>query len=225
MKTLAAMTEARAHKLLQGLYVITDTTQVTSEQLLQNMHKALQGGARLIQYRDKSADPTKRVREATQLKSLCQQYHALLIVNDDVELAAFCKADGVHLGRDDTHLRTAREQLGKHIVIGLSCYDSFERAVDAQKQGADYIAFGSFYPSPTKPGATRADIQLITQAKQNLHIPICVIGGITTENAPPLLAAGADMLAVISAIFQSADIQKTAADFARLFFNKNPWQQ
>lgn len=213
------MTSALEPKLLRGLYAITETSNLSSTLLIQQVQSALQGGAKLIQYRDKSGNSAKRLKEVLQLKMLCQQHSARLIVNDDLELATLCKADGLHLGQTDTPLQQARERLGSNIIIGLSCYNDFQRALHAQKQGADYIAFGSFYPSLTKPGAIKADIQLIKRAKQELQIAVCAIGGITLENAPPLLEAGADILAVISAVFQANNIQQTAQHFSDLFSN------
>lgn len=213
------MTSALEPKLLRGLYAITETANLSSTLLIQQVQSALQGGAKLIQYRDKSENSAKRLKEGLQLKKLCQQFNALLIINDDLELAILCKADGLHLGRTDTPLQQARERLGPNIIIGLSCYNDFQRASQAQEQGADYIAFGSVYPSPTKPDAVKTDIHLIKRAKQTLKIAVCAIGGITLENAPPLLEAGADMLAVISAVFQANNIQQTAQHFSDLFLD------
>ncbi|MGH8274557.1 MAG: thiamine phosphate synthase [Gammaproteobacteria bacterium] len=183
---------------LKGLYVLTDER--LGDGLMEAVAATLEGGARLIQYRDKSIDAARREHEARRLRTLTRKYKALLIVNDDPELAAAVEADGVHLGRDDPDVATARALLGVEAVIGISCYDSLDFARDAVAAGADYIAFGSVYPSPTKPDAVRAPLDLLTRAKRELGVPICAIGGITPENAVPVLAAGADMLAVVSAV-------------------------
>ncbi len=196
---------------LKGLYVLTD--EHLGERLETAVAAALAGGARLVQYRDKSTDDARRKTEARMLRELTRRYDALLIVNDDPELAAAIAADGVHLGRDDPGIAEARRLLGVDAVIGVSSYDSLQRARDAVAAGADYVAFGSVYPSPTKPDAARAPLELLTAAKRELAVPICAIGGITPDNAAPVLAAGADMLAVISAIFSAPDIEQATREF------------
>lgn len=197
-----------------GLYVITDGS--TGEILLSKVEQALRGGAAIVQYRDKTTDQARREQEAAALRSLCQQHHALFIINDDVALAKAVQADGVHVGRDDSALSTAREALGKAAIIGVSCYNQLELALNAAERGADYIAFGSFFPSPTKPNAPRATLELLHQARQQLALPICAIGGITLENAPDLLANGADMLAVITDVFNNPAIEHQAARYQAL---------
>lgn len=199
---------------LNGLYVITDGS--TGDTLLSKVEQALRGGAAIVQYRDKTTDQARREQEAAALRSLCQQHHALFIINDDVALAKAVQADGVHVGRDDSALSTAREALGKAAIIGVSCYNQLELALNAAEQGADYIAFGSFFPSPTKPNAPRATLALLHQARQQLALPICAIGGITLENAPDLLANGADMLAVITDVFNNPAIEHQAARYQAL---------
>ena len=178
---------------------------------------ALLGGARLIQYRDKSNETEKRLHQATVLKRLCEQTSSLLIINDDIELAHTVQAHGVHLGKDDVSIDKARQQLGPDAVIGVSCYDQLDLALAAEKIGANYIAFGAFFPSPTKPDAQAASLGLLKAAKQQLHIPVCCIGGITTDNASTLVERGADMTAVITDLFSSKDIQKTASQISHLF--------
>lgn len=197
-----------------GLYVITDGS--TGDTLLSKVEQALRGGAAIVQYRDKTTDQARREQEAAALRSLCQQHHALFIINDDVALAKAVQADGVHVGRDDSALSAAREALGKAAIIGVSCYNQLELALSAAEQGADYIAFGSFFSSPTKPNAPRATLELLRQARQQLTLPICVIGGITLENAPDLLANGADMLAVITDVFNNPAIAHQAARYQAL---------
>ena len=201
---------------LSGLYAITDRA-LMQDALLRQAEQALLGGAQLIQYRDKTVNSDRRHQEATALRQLCQHHQALFIINDDIELALAVDADGVHIGQKDTTLALARQQLGNEKIIGISCNNRFELAQQAQAGGADYIAFGRFYPSATKPDAPQAAISLLQQARQQLAVPVVAIGGITLENAPSLLEAGADMLAVIQGLFNQPDIQHTAAAFAKLF--------
>lgn len=201
--------------MLHGLYVITDGT--TGDTLFSKVEQALRGGAAIVQYRDKTADTLRREQEARALQTLCRGYNALFIVNDDVELAKTVQADGVHVGKDDAALASARVHLGNSAIIGVSCYNRLEVAVQAAQQGADYIAFGSFFLSPTKPHAPRATLELLREARQQLGVPICAIGGITLDNASALLANGTDMLAVITDIFNAPDIVRQAARFHALF--------
>ncbi|HBH35155.1 MAG TPA: thiamine phosphate synthase [Gammaproteobacteria bacterium] len=198
---------------LSGLYAIT----TPSENLPQQVEAAIAGGARVIQYRDKSSDQSLRLEQAWQLSMICRAARIHFIINDDIELAARVSAAGVHLGRDDVALKNARRDLGDDAIIGLSCYNDFDLALQAQQQGADYIAFGSFFASPTKPLAARADCSLLQRAKQELQIPVVAIGGITPDNGPLLIEAGADMLAVISALFAQADVEQASRSFAQLF--------
>ncbi|OZA14209.1 MAG: thiamine-phosphate diphosphorylase [Hydrogenophilales bacterium 17-62-8] len=199
-----------------GIYAITLETADTA-QLLTQVEAALAGGVAAVQYRDKSADVARRHAQASELVALCHQFGVPLIVNDDLRLADLCEADGVHLGRDDGTLREARIILGKNRLIGASCYQSLELAQAAQAAGADYVAFGSFFPSPTKPAAGRADAALLRKAAPVIHIPIVAIGGITLANAPQLLDAGADSLAVLSALFDAPDIRASAHGLNQLF--------
>lgn len=178
---------------------------------------ALRGGARVVQYRDKSARTEDRLREARRLLEMCRQAGALFLVNDDVELCAAVAADGVHLGEDDAGVADARARLGAQCLIGASCYNDLERARAAADAGADYVAFGSVYPSPTKPLARRADLDLLRRARRELDIPICAIGGITPENAAPVLAAGADMIAVVQGISEAPDPEAAARSLQSLF--------
>lgn len=202
---------------LRGLYAVTDRELARDRPLPAMVRDALAGGARLVQYRDKTTDHERRLAEARSLVALCRAAGALLIVNDDVELAVACNADGVHVGRDDAAVAAARERLGTDRLIGVSCYDRYDLAVAAQKAGADYVAFGSLFPSGTKPGAVRADASLLERARRELDLPVVAIGGITPENGGALVRAGADMLAVITAVFGAADVRTAAAALARLF--------
>lgn len=205
---------------LWGLYVITDTVRTQRTALVQAVGAAIAGGARIVQYRDKSCDAERRLAEASALRALTLAHNVLFLINDDVALAQAVGADGVHLGREDGAIADARVTLGAAAIIGASCYNDFALAEQAARAGADYVAFGAFYPSKTKPHAVPATPALLARARSALHLPLCAIGGITPENAPPLLAAGADMLAVISAVFAAPDIPKAAHAFAALMPDK-----
>lgn len=202
---------------LRGLYAITDSLLTPGGQLLAAVESAIRGGARLVQYRDKSPDRPSRERQARALLQLCHQHDVPLIINDDVELAIVIGADGVHLGHQDMALDEARVRLGPRAVIGISCHDSLEQAVRAVHAGADYVAFGSFFYSPSKPGAVRAPLSLLESARHTLNVPLCAIGGITPDNGAALVKAGAHMLAVISGVFAQPDIEAAARKYARLF--------
>lgn len=205
---------------INGLYAITpDTSDLDS--LLIHVQACLSGGARVVQYRNKTPD-APHLKMATALTSLCKQHGVPLIVNDAVELALAAGADGVHIGREDGDLTWARQQLGADSIIGVSCYGNLQSALDAQQAGADYVAFGSMFASPTKPHAPHAPLALLTKAAAQLHIPIVAIGGITLQNAEEAIAAGADAIAVISAIFDAADIKLAAHNFSNLFKTTQP---
>jgi thiamine-phosphate pyrophosphorylase len=197
----------------QGLYVITDGPR---PDLLGVVAQALAGGTRLLQYRDKTADHERRLTEARAIRALCAARQIPLIINDDVELARTVGAAGVHLGEDDVDVAAARVVLGENAIVGVSCYDSLERAQRLAADGADYIAFGAFFPSPTKPHARRASFELLRQTAA-LGVPRVAIGGITPDNGGSLIDAGADYLAVISAVFGDPDVRGAAARFAQLF--------
>lgn len=201
---------------LRGLYAVTPDGGETG-QLLAQVESALNGGCRIVQYRDKLSVPAERVRRARALRDLTRRFAASFLINDDLALAMLVDADGVHLGREDGHLVAARAILGPGKVLGASCYADFAAAEAAQRAGADYVAFGAVYPSPTKPQAATAPADLFSSAKAQLHVPCCAIGGITLANAPPLIAAGADMLAVISDLFGAPEIAGRAAAYQQLF--------
>ncbi|MCG6117071.1 MAG: thiamine phosphate synthase [Aquimonas sp.] len=188
---------------LRGVYLITPNTRDTTR-LLDQSEAALAAGLALLQYRSKSPDQDLRRYQAEALLQACRRHHVPLIINDDVPLALAIGAAGVHLGSKDGSLSEARHRLGSHAVLGASCYASIENAHEAKAQGASYVAFGTFGPSPTKPAAARADPLLLTEAAQ-LGLPRVAIGGITPAQAPALVAAGADLLAVISHVYESAD--------------------
>lgn len=202
---------------LHGLYAVTDARLTPEEKILPAVAAAIRGGARLVQYRDKSADPVRREHQAQALLRLCREHGLPLIINDDAELAARIGADGVHLGRDDAPLEEARVALGPRGIIGVSCYASLERAVAAAHAGADYVAFGSFFASPTKPEAVPATLGLLQDAHHELNVPVCAIGGITADNGGALVRAGADMLAVVSGLFAATDIEAAARNYTQLF--------
>lgn len=205
---------------LRGLYAITDAALCARLGLVESVARALAGGVRAVQYRDKGGDRDRRLAEAAALVSLCRTAGAYFIVNDDVELALAVDADGVHVGRDDEGIAAARALLGPDRLVGASCYDQLGLARAAVAAGADYVAFGSFFPSPTKPNAARADLPLLQRARRELAVPQVAIGGITPENGASLIAAGADMLAAIGAVFGASDPRTAAAAFARLFEHK-----
>ena len=195
-----------------GLYAISDGPR---RDLVDACGAALAGGASLLQYRDKSADRARRRDEATRLAQICAAHGKPLIINDDVALAAAVGA-GVHLGEHDTDIAAARATLGPDAIIGVSCYNDLERARAAAEAGADYLAFGAFFPSQTKPQARRADASLLVAARA-FGLPLVAIGGITADNAPQLIAAGADFVAVVSDVFGAADIEAAARRYLSLF--------
>ena len=202
-----------------GLYAITPETADTAR-LLTQVEAALAGGAAAVQYRDKSGDVARRHEQASELLTLCQGFGVPLIINDDLRLADLCGADGVHLGRDDGSVAKARVILGPDKFIGASCYQSLDLALATQAEGANYIAFGSFYPSVSKPQALRAETALLYAARSVIHVPIVAIGGITPANALALLDAGADSLAVLSALFDAPDSREAAHAFNQLFVSE-----
>ncbi|MCU0935768.1 MAG: thiamine phosphate synthase [Gammaproteobacteria bacterium] len=204
-------------RLQRGLYAVTDGLDRPIEALIALVELAVLGGAVVVQYRDKSGDAARRAREAGALRELCRAHGVPLLVNDDVELARSVGADGVHLGRDDLPLADARARLGPAAVIGASCYADPARAIAAEAAGADYVAFGRFFPSRTKPLATPASVAMLAAVRPRLRVPVVAIGGITPENAPALIAAGADLLAVVQGVFGDPDPHAAATRFATLF--------
>jgi thiamine-phosphate pyrophosphorylase len=203
--------------LSRGLYAITDERPGAPRQLPVCVSEAIAGGASVIQYRNKQGDAQQRRQAAGALLQLCQQHHVPLIINDDVALAASVNADGVHLGKTDASVAQARQQLGPQAIIGVSCYNSLERAMRAAQAGADYVAFGRFFSSHSKPDAPPAEAALLRQARRQLQLPIVAIGGITPENGRALVAAGADLLAAIHGVFGQPDIEAAASAYAALF--------
>lgn len=204
---------------LRGLYVITDPVLTPSAQLQAKVAAALAGGARIVQYRDKSQDTARRLREASMLKALCEAHGALLIINDDAPLALACDADGVHVGQEDTPVTDARRLLGPGRIVGATCHGDPALAQAAIAAGADYVAFGRFFASGTKPGARPAQLDVIAPHLPRLPVPSVAIGGITLDTAAPLVAAGFSMLAVIGDVFSrdSSQIEVHCRAYARLF--------
>jgi thiamine-phosphate pyrophosphorylase len=205
--------------LLRGLYAITDSQLLADGKLLPYVEAALKGGAQLLQYRDKSSDTRRRLNEAQALQALCTQYGATLIINDDLELAARLGV-GLHLGQSDGSLATARQRLGPQAIIGATCHAQLELAAEAAANGANYLAFGRFFNSQTKPGAPSATPELLKQAQARFALPLAAIGGITLERAPTLIASGASLIAVINDLFAAADasaVEQRARAFSELF--------
>ncbi|PIX04555.1 MAG: thiamine phosphate synthase [Gallionellales bacterium CG_4_8_14_3_um_filter_54_18] len=203
--------------MIRGLYAITPEEQDTVE-LLRKVRLALQGGARVLQYRNKLGEDALRLEQATALRGLTQEFGAMLIVNDDALLAQRVDADGVHLGFEDGSVAAARSLLSQHKIIGVSCYNQLSVAHEAVVAGADYVAFGAFFTSTVKPSAPVATLELLRLARRELSLPLVAIGGITLANGASVLAAGADAVAVISALFDAEDITRTAQQFVKLTY-------
>jgi thiamine-phosphate pyrophosphorylase len=205
---------------ISGLYAITPDTESTPA-LLEKVEAALSGGTRLLQYRNKTANAALRLTQGRALLALCGKFQVPLIINDHLELALALDAHGLHVGGEDGSASEARKQLGPDKILGVSCYGRLDSAVDAVAAGATYVAFGGFYPSKVKPGTnTRTSISLLGEAKRSLDVPVVAIGGITLDNAPALVAAGADSIAVITALFEAPDIRGAARSFDKLFPGK-----
>lgn len=201
--------------LNRGLYAITDTD-LLAGRLTDAVEAALQGGAVAIQYRDKRTDTSRRLEEAIALRLLCRRYRIPLLINDDVELCVAVGADGVHLGQSDVSLAAARQRLGPDALIGATCHDSLALAATAVAGGASYLAFGAMYPSATKPGAASASLDTLGAARR-WGLPVVAIGGIRADNAAPVIAAGADCVAVIGDLWSAADIAGRARAISCLF--------
>jgi thiamine-phosphate pyrophosphorylase len=198
----------------RGLYAITQCENKSAETIISEVSAAIRGGAVLIQYRDKN--PVDALFLARELVAICHRQNVPLLINDNIELAVEVGADGVHLGRDDGDSAKARKYLGSEAIIGVSCYDFVEKGLIAQDQGASYVAFGRFFPSSSKPLALPAAVATLQKAKQSLSIPIVAIGGILPENGAQLLAAGADLLAVIGGVFDN-EPEHSAKSYQYLF--------
>ncbi|MGV3627539.1 MAG: thiamine phosphate synthase [Betaproteobacteria bacterium] len=202
--------------MIAGLYAITPDLADTDD-LLRRVRAALTGGTGVLQYRNKTASAALRREQAQALQQLCTEFHVPLLINDHLDLALAVDAAGLHLGGDDGDIAAARAQLGPGKLLGASCYDRIELAQKAVAAGADHIAFGSFFASSVKPDAVRPPVDLITRAKKQFRLPVVAIGGITPQNAPQLIAAGVDAVAVISAVFTAPDVAAAAREFQKLF--------
>lgn len=201
---------------INGLYAITPDLADT-QKLIQQVRLALEGGTRWLQYRNKNADQLLKLQQAKALMPLCREFAVPLIINDSLELALEISAGGVHLGAQDCSISDAKSKLGADKIVGASCYDNLQRALNAETKGADYVTFGSFFPSTVKPDAVRAPLKLLHEARAQLSVPIVAVGGINLQNAGSLIGAGADAVAVISALFNAKDIRETAKKFTALF--------
>ena len=198
----------------RGVYAITQPENKTIAQVLAEVEAALKGGVAVVQYRDKN--PHDAFTLASELLALCHAYQAPLLINDSIELALAVGADGVHLGKDDGDIADARQQLGMGAIIGVSCYNDAIKARSAVDHGADYVAFGRFFPSGSKPLAAPAETDTLIVAKKTISAPIVAIGGILPENGAQLLTAGADLLAVIGGLFDG-EPETAARAYQRLF--------
>ncbi|RIZ69575.1 MAG: thiamine phosphate synthase [Methylococcales bacterium] len=198
----------------RGLYAITQTDHKSPDLIVNEVIAAIKGGAVVVQYRDKN--PSDAIYLASELLKVCHRSNVPLLINDDVELAAKIGADGVHIGKEDGAIAQARLHLGEKAIIGVSCYNFVDQAVDVERQGATYVAFGRFFPSTSKPLAAPAQLETLQQAKLKISVPIVAIGGILPDNGGQLLAAGADLLAVIGGLFEN-DPEQSARAFRALF--------
>ncbi|WP_281982408.1 thiamine phosphate synthase [Azonexus hydrophilus] len=206
---------------LRGLYAVTPES-TDGAALLRQVEAALAGGCRIVQLRDKESRMSERLARAHALRAATRRHGALLLINDDLALCQLVDADGVHLGRDDGDLRIARAILGPGRILGASCYADLDAARTAIATGADYVAFGAAFASPTKPDAASAPLALYARASADLDAPVCAIGGITVANAAPLIDAGVDLLAVITDLFSAPDIEARANQYQRLFAKARP---
>jgi thiamine-phosphate pyrophosphorylase len=205
---------------ISGLYAITPD-EADTNLLLAKVEAALQGGVSVLQYRNKLADYKLQTEQASAIQPLCKQFQVPFIINDSVELCMTLNADGVHIGADDGNIAEVRERIGAEKILGASCYNNFDLALSAQEAGANYVAFGACFASSTKPNAPVAGLQLFEQAKMQLSIPVVAIGGITLNNTPLVINAGANAIAVINAIFSQDDVKSTTQQFTQLFRAKS----
>lgn len=201
---------------INGLYAITPDV-LDTERLCTQVEAVLQGGASIVQYRNKAADVTLRLRQASALLALCRSYQVPLLINDHLDLCAQIDADGLHLGATDCDLGAARRLLGADKIIGASCYDQPDLALAAEQAGASYVAFGACFSSVTKPNAVNVQLDVLREVKRKIKIPLVAIGGITLSNTPKVLAAGADAVAVLDALFNVPNILETSQQFKQLF--------
>lgn len=203
--------------MLRGVYAVTPDGIDNIDILTGAVEQSLNGGASMIQYRDKASPGDQKLIFASALQKICMRYDKPLIINDDIDIAKEIHAAGVHLGKSDDSIERARTVLGDHSIIGVSCYGSVQRAINAQNRGANYVAFGSVFESSSKPNASRVSIEVLIEAKRQLSVPVCAIGGITTTNVYMLVDAGVDLVAVINGVFGHPDIAKATKSLANYF--------
>jgi len=199
--------------ILKGLYVISDDSLTPSETILKQVEQALEGGAKIVQLRDKKSSLSEIKERALELQTLCQTHGALFVLNDKVDLAIELGLSGLHIGKSDHHrISEIRENFSG--ILGVSCYGDVAFAKHMQEKGADYVAFGSFFCSPTKPDSNIVDLEVLSLAKEQLHIPVCAIGGISSENIDEVMNHNPDMISLISDIWRSEDIISKSRFFA-----------
>ncbi len=202
--------------IIKGLYAITpDSADLNT--LIQKTQLAIEGGAFMVQYRSKIQDRDVKMQQCAAILRLCRDYKIPCIVNDDVDMCRILEADGVHLGEKDDNIAEVRRILGEDAIIGSSCYDQLNRAKQAQKEGASYVAFGAMFETSSKPNAPRATLELLREAKSQIQIPIVAIGGITVNNAHDVIKTGIDAIAVITSLFEAKTIKETAETFVKMF--------
>jgi len=202
--------------IINGLYAITPDT-ADLHTLLQKTQLAIEGGAFMVQYRSKIHDRDVKMLQCAAILRLCREYKIPCIVNDDVNMCRILEADGVHLGDKDDNIAEVRRILGEDVIIGSSCYDQLNRAKQAQKEGASYVAFGAMFETSTKPNAPRATLELLREAKSQIQIPIVAIGGITMNNAHDVIGTGIDAIAVINSLYETNSIKETAETLSSMF--------
>lgn len=202
---------------LSGLYVITDSHLMPRHRFVDMVEAAVQSGATMVQLREKDTPRDEVVKLGREVLAVTRRYNALLIVNDDPSVARDIGADGVHVGREDPPVSETRAIVGEDVIIGVSCYGDVSKAAAAEQAGADYVAFSSPFPSPTKRGKGKTPIGIFQEGKQCVNVPIFAIGGINIGNAQQLLDAGADGIAVVSGVFGAPDVATAARDLVQLF--------
>jgi thiamine-phosphate pyrophosphorylase len=205
------------HVKVRGLYAITDTKLIPRDRFVETVEAAVRGGATMVQLREKETPREEVIRLAREVLAVTRRYGALLIVNDHPAIAREVGADGAHVGREDPPVAEARAMLGPEAIIGASCYGDVARAVAAEQAGADYVAFGTPFPSPTKPKRTDISLGIFREVKQQVKVPVFAIGGITIDNASHVVDAGADGIAVVSGVFGASDVEAAARALAQLF--------
>ncbi len=205
---------------VKGLYALTPD-QLDTDKLLRMSEQALSGGVSVLQYRNKIANVSLRRVQAKLLRQLCDQYETLFIINDHIDLVTLVDADGMHIGAEDVSVMTARQHLGRDKIIGASCYNQIDLAITAVEEAVDYVAFGAFFSSTTKPDATAVSIDFLAKARSHISVPVVAIGGINLQNAAELIRQGCDAIAVCGALFHQPNIMASAQQFCRLFTDKD----